>query len=120
MGPPTSGGVTVGQILGLLSHFDLGSRPNPADIHLYLESARLAYADRARYLADSDFVPVPLRGLLDPDYLKQRAALINADRAESRARRRGRSPPDGAIRRGRTDRGPVISSSATARATRSP
>lgn len=86
MGPPTSGGLTVGQILGMLSHHELGERPRVEDIHLYLESAKLAYADRARYMADSDFVPVPVDGLLDPEYLGQRAGLIDPDRAMGEAR----------------------------------
>jgi len=86
MGPPTSGGLTVGQILGLLSHYDLAARPRLEGIHLYLESAKLAYADRARYMADSDFIPVPVDGLLDPGYLKRRAALIDPDRAMTEGR----------------------------------
>jgi gamma-glutamyltranspeptidase / glutathione hydrolase len=77
MGPPTSGGLTVAQILGLLSHFDLAARTPVERTHLFLESARLAYADRDRYMADSDFVPVPARGLLDPEYLERRSALID-------------------------------------------
>lgn len=91
MGPPTSGGLTVGQILGLLSHFDIGAMPRADAVHLYLESAKLAYADRARYMADSDFVPVPARGLLDPAYLKRRAALIDPGRAMDEGR--AGSPP---------------------------
>jgi len=86
MGPPTSGGLTVGQILGILSRFDMASLPREESVHLYLESAKLAYADRARYMADADFVDVPVRGLLDPDYLAQRAALIDRDRATAEAR----------------------------------
>lgn len=86
MGPPTSGGLTVGQILGLMSHFDVAGRPHREGVHLFLESARLAYADRARYMADSDFVPVPARGLLDPGYLKGRAALIDPERTLGEAR----------------------------------
>lgn len=86
MGPPTSGGLTVGQILGLLSHYDLADGPDGAGVHLFLESARLAYADRARYMADSDFVPVPAAGLLDTDYLARRAGLIDPARAMGRAR----------------------------------
>lgn len=86
MGPPTSGGLTVGQILGILSHFDMAGLPREEAVHLYLESAKLAYADRARYMADADFVDVPAPGLLDPDYLAQRAALIDRDRAMTEAR----------------------------------
>jgi gamma-glutamyltranspeptidase/glutathione hydrolase len=81
--PPSSGGVAVGQILGVLEHFDL-KRMNPrgADsAHLIAEAGRLAFADRAQYLADTDFVPVPLRGLLDPTYLTLRAQAVTLGRA---------------------------------------
>ena len=81
MGPPTSGGIAVLQILGQLERFDLTALgvDNPVTWHLFLESQRLAYADRELYAADSDFVSVPLRGLVDPDYLASRSALISAD-----------------------------------------
>ena len=75
--PPTSGGVTLLQILGLLEGFELAPLSKPADFsHLFTQASRLAYADRARYLADSDFVDVPVEGLLSDDYLGQRARLI--------------------------------------------
>ncbi|WP_324828903.1 gamma-glutamyltransferase [Qipengyuania zhejiangensis] len=79
MGPPTSGGVAVLQILGQLERFDLSALgvDNPATWHLFLESQRLAYADRELYLADADFVSVPVAGLLDPSYLAKRSALID-------------------------------------------
>ncbi|QZD91556.1 gamma-glutamyltransferase [Qipengyuania xiapuensis] len=81
MGPPTSGGVAVQQILGQLERFDLAAlgADNPVTWHLFLESQRLAYADREIYLADPDFVTVPVTGLLDKDYLAQRSELISAD-----------------------------------------
>ncbi|MBK61967.1 MAG: gamma-glutamyltransferase [Altererythrobacter sp.] len=81
MGPPTSGGVAVQQILGQLERFDLAAlgRENPLTWHLFLESQRLAYADRELYLADSDFVNVPVSGLLDPVYLAKRSALISSE-----------------------------------------
>jgi len=81
MGPPTSGGIAVLQILGQLERFDLAALgpQNPATWHLFLESQRLAYADRELYAADSDFVPVPVEGLLAPDYLAKRSALISPD-----------------------------------------
>ncbi|WP_458096905.1 gamma-glutamyltransferase [Roseomonas sp. WA12] len=81
--PPSSGGVAVGQILGVLEHFDLPrlSPRGPEAAHLLAEAGRLAFADRAQYLADSDFVPVPLRGLLDPAYLTVRAQLVSLARA---------------------------------------
>jgi gamma-glutamyltranspeptidase/glutathione hydrolase len=87
MGPPSSGGITILQILGLLSHFDMASlEPNSLDaVHLFAEASRLAYADRDHYLADADFVSVPVNGLLDPAYLSNRAALIDPARAAARA-----------------------------------
>ena len=83
MGPPSSGGVTMLQILGLLEHFELASlAPGSVEaVHLISEASRLAFADRNRYLADSDFVPVPVEGLLDSEYLRRRALLIDPDRA---------------------------------------
>ncbi|MEK9901874.1 MAG: gamma-glutamyltransferase, partial [Rhodospirillaceae bacterium] len=81
MGPPSSGGLTVGQILGILSHFDLpGMAPDdPRGWHLIAEASKLAFADRNRYIADADFVPVPEAGLLDPGYLDKRAGFIRQD-----------------------------------------
>lgn len=87
MGPPTSGGLTVGQILGLLAKYDLKSMGWSAEfVHHYAEAAKLAYADRARYMADSDFVDVPAAGLLDPSYLESRAALIDRRRTSGKAK----------------------------------
>lgn len=79
MGPPSSGALTVGQILGLLGGHDLAALgpQNPESWRLIGEASRLAFADRGRYMADSDFVPVPTAGLLAPDYLGRRAALID-------------------------------------------
>ncbi len=78
MGPPSSGALTVGQILGILAPFDLASLgpDNAESWRLIGEASRLAFADRGRYMADSDYVPLPLKGLLDPAYLATRAALI--------------------------------------------
>jgi gamma-glutamyltranspeptidase/glutathione hydrolase len=83
MGPPSSGGVTVAQILGLLAPFDLaGLGPeSPEAWRLIGDASRLAFADRGRYLADSDFVPVPVAGLLAPDYLTSRLDLMRRDDA---------------------------------------
>jgi len=86
MGPPTSGGLTVAQILGLLVHHDLRAVGWNADfVHLYSEAAKLAYADRARYMADGDFVEVPVAGLLDPVYLKARAQQIDIQKSHGKA-----------------------------------
>lgn len=79
MGPPSSGATTVFATLKQLERFNLGKlgKTSPAAWHLIAESMRLAYADRARWLADSDFVTVPLAGLTDPTYLAARSALID-------------------------------------------
>ncbi|WP_460120892.1 gamma-glutamyltransferase [Pseudomonas sp. S2_C03] len=95
MVPPSSGGIAVAQTLGTLqaleardSRYALAPlkpiksvqparlEPTPQAVHLIAEAERLAYADRAQYVADSDFVPVPVKGLVDPAYLASRAALI--------------------------------------------
>lgn len=78
MGPPSSGGIAVNQILGILEQGNLlGAPAESADTwHLMAEASRLAFADRGFYVADSDFIPLP-KGLLAPDYLAKRAAEIN-------------------------------------------
>jgi gamma-glutamyltranspeptidase/glutathione hydrolase len=88
MGPPSSGGITTLQILGILEAFDLsGLAPgSPQAVHLISEASRLAYADRARFLADDTFVPVPVRGLLDRGYLARRAGEIDPSRSMGEAR----------------------------------
>ncbi len=86
MGPPSSGAITVGQILGIVGHFPPGEGDFDVDaVHRFAEAGRLAFADRAAYVADSDFVPVPVAGLLDPAYLAGRAGLLDAHRAGGRA-----------------------------------
>ncbi|NKC15264.1 MAG: gamma-glutamyltransferase [Gammaproteobacteria bacterium] len=86
MGPPTSGGLTVGQVLGMLSHFDLAKMGWSAELaHVLGEAEKLAYADRAMYIADSDYVAVPAKGLLDTAYLAKRAALIDTGKAGAKA-----------------------------------
>lgn len=99
MGPPSSGATTVGQILGLLDRFapDGFAADDPRLWHLFAEASRLAYADRAVFLADPDFVAVPVRGLLDRAYLAERAALIDPDRA-SPDRAEAGTPPERAGR----------------------
>ena len=78
MGPPSSGATTVFAILKQLERFDLRTmgKDSPAAWHLIVESMRLAYADRDRYLADADHVPVPVAGLIDSAYL---APALGAD-----------------------------------------
>jgi len=100
MPPPSSGGIAVAQALGILEHFDLaqypptqvdehGGKPAVQGVHLISEALRLAYADRDRYVADTDFVPLPggsAARMLDKDYLRQRAALISPTRSMGTAR----------------------------------
>ena len=95
MSPPSSGGIAIAQSLGILSQFNLaqyapsdptneGGVPSVMGVHLVSEAERLAYADRDKYVADTDFVPLPAQGLaslLSPDYLKKRASLISMDKS---------------------------------------
>ena len=83
MGPPSSGGVTVLQILGILQSFDLAKEAplSVAAAHDFAEASGLAFADRDRYLADPDFARVPVDGLIDRGYLAERAKLIRPDAA---------------------------------------
>ncbi len=88
MGPPSSGATTMLAILGILEGFDLPAlapQSLPA-VHLFAEASALAYADRDLYLADADFVAVPVRGLVDRGYLAARRRLIDPRRAMGRPR----------------------------------
>jgi gamma-glutamyltranspeptidase/glutathione hydrolase len=85
MPPPSSGGLAVAQMLGILENTNIAALPpdrdgpDPEAVHLFVEAGKLAYADRSRYVADPDFVPIPgggLAALLDKGYLAQRAGLI--------------------------------------------
>ncbi len=78
MGPPSSGGITVLQMLGMLEHYDLPSAPvnGEAAIHHFTQASRLAFADRNRYIGDPDFTDVPVARMLDKAYLASRAAMI--------------------------------------------
>jgi len=83
MGPPSSGALTVGQILGMLDDFDLaGMGPDSTEAWTLIgDASRLAFADRGRYMADSDFVPVPTEGLVDESYLASRAGMLDPSRS---------------------------------------
>ena len=78
MGPPSSGGIGVLQILGILERTRFGAAPpqSAEAVHFFSEAGRLAYADRARYLGDPDFVRIPTKSLLEGSYLDKRAKLI--------------------------------------------
>ncbi|MFN4039472.1 MAG: gamma-glutamyltransferase [Erythrobacter sp.] len=100
MGPPSSGGIAVAQMLGQLERFDLAAMgPQSAEFwHIFIESQRLAYADRELYSGDSDFVEVPVAGLVDPGYLASRSALI--DPSARRAKVEAGVPPGAPLARG--------------------
>jgi gamma-glutamyltranspeptidase/glutathione hydrolase len=87
MGPPSSGAVAVQQIMAVLETRDMAAaKPGAEAAHWMAEAGRLAFADRALYLGDPGFVNVPVRGLVDADYLKGRAALVNPDRSMGKAK----------------------------------
>jgi gamma-glutamyltranspeptidase/glutathione hydrolase len=76
MGPPSSGGSTVGEALNILERFPVDADDPAPTLHRYLEASRLAYADRNRYLGDPAFIDVPLDALLSDDYAARRACGI--------------------------------------------
>jgi gamma-glutamyltranspeptidase/glutathione hydrolase len=94
MPPPSSGGAVLIQMLNILEGFDLQKlEPNSSDrYHLMAESMRRAFADRAEYMGDSDFVKVPLAGLIDKSYATTLRATINTDRASTSAEVRAGRP----------------------------
>lgn len=99
MPPPSSGGIAILQVLGLLEPFELW-RDKPDDLrslHLIAEASRLAFADRDRYVADPAFVSVPVAGLLSPAYLAERRKLISPDRSMGVV---GPGVPPGYVERG--------------------
>jgi gamma-glutamyltranspeptidase / glutathione hydrolase len=81
MGPPSSGGSTVGEALNILEGFDLDPADRTQALHDYLEASRFSFADRNAYLADADFVDVPLTGLLSDGFAAERRALIDPQQA---------------------------------------
>ena len=88
MGAPTSGGITLLQILGILENFDMSSLDplSPQAIHLFAEANKLAYADRAKYIGDPDFVDVPTEAMLDKLYLKARSKEIRLQKTMGKAK----------------------------------
>ncbi len=98
MGPPTSGGIGVLQVLGMVERFDLATwGPQSAQsFHVLLEANRLALADRAVYIADPDVVSGPTDALIGHDYLTQRSALIQLDKRMPQAPP-GKVPVKGAM-----------------------
>jgi len=82
MGPASAGGITVLQVLGMVERFPLAKwgKDDPRSWHVIGEAMQLAYADRDNWLGDPEFVSVPIAGLIDPGYLRQRSALISMGR----------------------------------------
>jgi gamma-glutamyltranspeptidase/glutathione hydrolase len=93
---PSSGGVVLGQILKLLEPYNFYkyNPDSPEYIHLFAEACRLAYADRASYLGDPDFIPNPTKALMDPSYIASRRKLINTEHAGSSQTLTGGIPGD--------------------------
>ncbi|MGB5404518.1 gamma-glutamyltransferase [Robiginitalea sp.] len=85
MSPPSSGGVTMNQILKMMEPYDLGvyGHNSAKAVQLFTEAARRAYADRNFFLGDPDFVEIPLDELLNDAYLKERMKTFSFDRATS-------------------------------------
>ena len=77
MGPPSSGGSTVGEALNILEGYDLASMTREQAFHYFLEASRYSFADRNAYLADPDYFAVPLSGLLSKNYAAARRSLIS-------------------------------------------
>ncbi len=100
MGPPSSGGIAVAQMLGQLERFDLAALgpDSPVFWHLFIESQRLAYADREMYSGDADFVNVPVAGMVDRGYLAARSGLISPDTTIAKAE--AGVPPGAPLARG--------------------
>ncbi|SIR37986.1 gamma-glutamyltransferase [Bosea sp. TND4EK4] len=87
MGPPSSGAVAIQQMLGILEGQDLRRMgPGAEAAHWFSEAGRLAFADRNLYLADPGFLSVPVTGLIDRDYIRSRALLVNPERSMGRAK----------------------------------
>jgi gamma-glutamyltranspeptidase/glutathione hydrolase len=107
MGPPSSGGSTIGEALNILERFPLSSLPRDQVTYDYLEASRLAFADRGAWVGDTAFFNVPLRGLLSDSFAAERAPLI------------GPTAPAGAVPAGDpTDNAPAAPADTSASATR--
>lgn len=94
MGPPSSGALTIGQILKLIEPYDIATLgpSNPESWRLIGDASRLAFADRGRYMADNDFVKMP-KGLLNEAYLKERSTLLSSSKALAKDMVTAGTPP---------------------------
>jgi gamma-glutamyltranspeptidase/glutathione hydrolase len=93
MPPPSSGGSTVGEALNILEGFDMSTSDRALALHRYLESTRLAFADRNRWVGDPDFFDVPLAGLLSKDFAAERRCQIGSTAGASPVAPGDPSPP---------------------------
>jgi gamma-glutamyltranspeptidase / glutathione hydrolase len=85
MGPPSSGGSTVGETLNILEGYGVSGADRPLALHLLLEASRFAFADRNAYLADPAFFDVPLSGLLSDSFAAERRALVDEEQSANAA-----------------------------------
>ncbi|MGB0920083.1 MAG: gamma-glutamyltransferase [Alphaproteobacteria bacterium] len=116
MPPPTSGGLLVLQTLKILENLGIENTNSGSAqaVHLISEASRLAYADRAKYVGDPDFIDVPVSGLLDANYLHKRAALVDPRKVDLQERRAGTPPmapaagADATIERGGTSHFSIV------------
>jgi gamma-glutamyltranspeptidase / glutathione hydrolase len=96
MGPPSSGGSTVGEALNILEGYPMSALPRDDALHYYLEASRYAFADRGAYLGDPGYVYVPLKGLLSDGFAAERRSLIRLTAAQSPVQPGNPYPYDGA------------------------
>ena len=87
MGPPSSGGSTVGEVLNILEGYEMAGLDHDDALHNYLEASRYAYADRGAYLGDPEYAYVPLNGLLSDGFAADRRSLITEKAARARSPR---------------------------------
>jgi len=86
MAPPSSGGITLISMLGILQNFSLNQLNELDYVHYLSEAGRLAYADRDMHIADPDFIQIPIDSLIDPKYTKERSHLISIKKSMVKAK----------------------------------
>jgi gamma-glutamyltranspeptidase/glutathione hydrolase len=86
MAPPSSGGITLISMLGILQNFPLSQLDEIDYLHFLSEAGRLAYADRDRYIADPDFIDIPIDSMMDTKYTKERSHLISKSKSMTKAK----------------------------------
>lgn len=104
MGPPSSGGSTIGEILNILEGYEPLGDDRAEALHRFLEASRYSYADRAAYLADPAYFDVPLKGILSDPFAAERRALIRNRAADRKPVEAGTPPGAGGQARASVDR----------------